>query len=73
MDYLLECVKFWVDTFDIDGLRLDVAYSLEPEFMRRLRSFTMQLKPDFALIGEVLFGDYNRIVNDEMLHSCHKL
>ena len=70
VDYLLECVKFWVDTFDIDGLRLDVAYSLEPEFMRRLRSFTMQLKPDFALIGEVLFGDYNRNVNDEMLHSC---
>ena len=26
-DYLLECVKYWVDTFDIDGLRLDVAYS----------------------------------------------
>ncbi len=24
----------------------------------------------FALIGEVLFGDYNLIVNDEMLHSC---
>lgn len=21
-DYLLECVKYWVDTFDIDGLRL---------------------------------------------------
>ena len=59
-----------MDTFDIDGLRLDVAYSLEPDFMRRLRAFTGGLKEDFALIGEVLFGDYNRIVNDEMLHSC---
>ena len=38
--------------------------------MRRLRSYTQELKPDFALIGEVLFGDYNIIVNDEMLHSC---
>lgn len=69
-DYLLECVKFWVDTFDIDGLRLDVAYSLDREFMKRLRSYVQSLKPDFVLIGEVLFGDYNLIVNDEMLHSC---
>ena len=70
VDYLLECVKFWIDEFDIDGLRLDVAYSLDHNFMRRLRSYTQELKPDFALIGEVLFGDYNIIVNDDMLHSC---
>ena len=70
VDYLLDCVKFWIDTFDIDGLRLDVAYSLDHNFMRRLRSYTQELKLDFALIGEVLFGDYNLIVNDEMLHSC---
>ena len=70
VDYLLDCVKFWVDTFDIDGLRLDVAYCLDHNFMRRLRTFSQEIKPDFALIGEVLFGDYNLIVNDEMLHSC---
>lgn len=69
-DYLLDCVKIWVEMFDIDGLRLDVAYSLDRNFMKRLCSFTKELKPDFALIGEVLFGDYNLIVNDEMLHSC---
>jgi glycosidase len=70
VDYLLDCVKFWVSEFDIDGLRLDVAYSLDHDFMRRLRSYTQEIKPDFALIGEVLFGDYNLIVNDSMLHSC---
>ena len=70
VDYLMECVKYWIDEFDIDGLRLDVAYSLDHNFMKRLRSYTQELKPDFALIGEVLFGDYNIIVNDEMLHSC---
>ena len=37
VDYLLECVKGWVEEFDIDGLRLDVAYSLERNFMKRLR------------------------------------
>ena len=70
VDYLLDSVRFWIDTFDIDGLRLDVAYCLDRNFMKRLRSFCQELKPDFALIGEVLFGDYNQIVNDEMLHSC---
>ena len=70
IQHILSCVKGWIDEFDIDGLRLDVAYCLDHNFMRRLRSYTQELKPDFALIGEVLFGDYNIIVNDEMLHSC---
>ena len=68
--YLLDCVKGWIDEFDIDGLRLDVAYCLDRNFMKQLRNFCSSVKPDFALIGEVLFGDYNQIVNDEMLHSC---
>ncbi|MCI9271581.1 MAG: maltodextrin glucosidase [Dorea sp.] len=70
VEYLLDCVKFWIEEFDIDGLRLDVAYSLDHNFMRTLRRFTSEQKPEFALIGEVLFDDYNLIVNDEMLHSC---
>lgn len=70
VDYLLDCVRFWIEEFDIDGLRLDVAYCLDQNFMKALRAFCDHAKPGFALIGEVLFGDYNRIVNDEMLHSC---
>ncbi len=70
VNHLLEAVKIWIEDFGIDGLRLDVAYSLKHDFMRNLRNFCTNLKPDFALIGEVLFGDYNIIVNDEMLHSC---
>lgn len=70
VNHLLDCVKLWIEEFGIDGLRLDVAYSLDHGFMRHLHSYTQNLKPDFALIGEVLFGDYNIIVNDDMLHSC---
>ncbi len=69
-DYLLERVGQWIDEFDIDGIRLDVAYLVDREFMRRLRCFCQERKPEIVLIGEVLFGDYNQIVNDEMLHSC---
>ena len=70
VQYLLESVRGWVDEFDIDGLRLDVAYCLDENFVRRLRSFCDSLKPDFFLVGEMLHGDYNRLMNDSMLHSA---
>lgn len=69
-DYLLNCIRFWVEQFDIDGLRLDVAYCLDKGFLTRLRQFTQSIKPDFFLVGEVLHGDYNQWVNDQMCHSC---
>lgn len=70
VNYLLDCIKNWVEEFDIDGLRLDVAYLLDHDFMRRLRAFSKDLKEDFFLLGEMLHGDYNTIVNDDMLHSA---
>ena len=69
-DHLLDAVRYWVEAFDIDGLRLDVAYCLDENFLRRLRSFTQELKPEFYLLGEMLHGDYNRLVNESMLHSA---
>lgn len=70
IEYLFSCIKMWIEEFNIDGLRLDVAYCLKESFMRKLREFSNSVGEDFFLLGEVLFGDYNRIVNDEMLHSC---
>ena len=66
---LLDCVGFWIDTFDIDGLRLDVAYSLPREFMQQLRQFTDGKKAAFFLLGEVIHGDYRQFMNDQTLHS----
>ena len=75
--HILESVRLWVEKFDIDGLRLDVAYCLDHDFVRELRSFCDSLKPDFFLVGEMLHGDYNQMMNDTMLHSvtnyeCYK-
>jgi cyclomaltodextrinase len=69
-DHLLESIRLWVEWFHIDGLRLDVAYCLDREFLHRLRQFCDGLKPEFFLVGETLHGDYNQWVNDAMLHSC---
>ena len=68
--HIFDSVKGWVEEFDIDGLRLDVAYCLDHDFVRRLREFTGGLKDDFYLLGEMLHGDYNQLVNDQMLHSA---
>ncbi len=75
--HIFSAIRGWVEEFDIDGLRLDVAYCLDHDFMRRLREFCDRLKPDFFLVGETLHGDYNQIMNDSMLHSvtnyeCYK-
>lgn len=77
VEHLLEAVRRWTQEFGVDGLRLDVAYSLPPEFLARLRRFAEQLKPEFALLGETLHGDYNRWMNDDACHSvtnyeCYK-
>lgn len=70
VNHILDAVKYWIDEFDIDGLRLDVAYCLDENFVRRLRGFTDSQKEDFFLLGEMLHGDYNRLMNDTMLHSA---
>jgi len=69
-DYLLESIRFWVKEFDIDGLRLDVAYCLEQDFIRTLRRETAAMKEDFYLTGEMIGGDYNRIMGDNLCHSA---
>lgn len=77
VEYLLERIRQWVAEFNIDGLRLDVAYCLDDDFIRQLRNLANTIKPEFFLLGEMLHGDYNYKMNDGMLHSvtnyeCYK-
>jgi len=67
--YLLDAARFWIEQFDIDGMRLDSANVLDFGFMRELRGVTVSIKPDFWLMGEVVGGEYARWVNAETLHS----
>ena len=75
-EHILTAIREWIRQFHIDGLRLDVAYCLEPDFLRSLRQFANE-QGDFWLLGETLHGDYNRWANDSMCHSvtnyeCYK-
>lgn len=68
--HLLEAVRWMIHDLNIDGLRLDVAYMLDRDFLRELRSFTSRLKPDFWLLGEIIHGDYAELTDASLCHSA---
>lgn len=70
IEHILGAVGMWMDTFAIDGLRLDVAYCMDQAFLKQLRKYCESKKTDFWLMGEMIHGDYTRIANRETLHSA---
>ena len=72
-DYLADVIRGWVREFDIDGLRLDVAYCLDQGFLRFLRNLANQIGQErgekFPLVGETMFGDYNQWMGDDLCDS----
>ena len=70
VNYLLDAVTSWIEDYDIDGLRLDVAYCLEQNFIKRLRNHVLSKKEDFYLVGEMIGGDYHKVMGPELCHSA---
>ncbi|OJF76351.1 MAG: hypothetical protein BKP49_07730 [Treponema sp. CETP13] len=70
IDHLFGAVKKWNDLFHIDGIRLDVAYSLSDEFLKKLHTFVNSLSNDCVLIGEIIYEKDMHRVNDSELYSC---
>ena len=75
-NYLFSCIAYWVDEFDIDGIRLDAADYMDRNFFRSLRSFC-DSKKELWLMGEVIHGDYKLWANENMLdtttnYECYK-
>ncbi len=77
VDYLLDSIKMWIETWDIDGIRFDAADCLTNDFIKRVHSFTRSMKPDFWLMGEIIHGNYKMWANPEMFdcvtnYQCYK-
>ena len=77
VDHLIGAIDLWINEFKIDGLRLDAADVMEPNFFKTLRNFCKSKNPNFWLMGEIIHGDYNRWANPEMMDSvtnyeCYK-
>ncbi len=84
IDYFCSVGKYWIETADIDGWRLDVANEISHTFWRTFRREVKAIKPDVYILGEVwhdampwLQGDqfdavmnypYTRILLDLIAH-----
>lgn len=75
--YLLDSVCFWIDEFDIDGLRIDVADCVDIDYLKILNKTCKSKKSDFWIYGEIIHGDYSRWANPDTIDSvtnyeCYK-
>jgi cyclomaltodextrinase / maltogenic alpha-amylase / neopullulanase len=52
-EYLLNVARYWVEEFDIDGWRLDVANEIDHQFWREFRQVVKTIKPDLYILGEI--------------------
>lgn len=52
-EYLLKVARYWVEEFDIDGWRLDVANEIDHQFWREFRQTVKSVKPDAYILGEI--------------------
>ncbi len=51
--YLLDVARYWIEEFDIDGWRLDVANEVDHAFWREFRQVVKRAKPDAYILGEI--------------------
>jgi glycosidase len=52
-EYLLKVAKYWIEEFNIDGWRLDVANEVDHQFWREFRQTVKSVKSDLYILGEI--------------------
>jgi glycosidase len=76
--YFMKVCRYWLESFDIDGWRLDAANEINFDFWRMFRKTAKSVKPDCLLIGEIwesaypwLRGDqFDSSMNYDMRKNC---
>jgi len=68
-NHLFAAAENWIQTYDIDGLRLDAADCMDKKFLSDLAARCRALKPDFWLMGEVVHGNYRDWANPDCIDS----
>ncbi|MGX7243826.1 glycoside hydrolase family 13 protein [Enterococcus quebecensis] len=64
-DYLLEIARYWIDEFDIDAWRLDVANEVDHRFWRKFHDVCTEAKPDIYILGEIWHSSQAWLHGDE--------
>ncbi|RCW77155.1 alpha-glycosidase [Saliterribacillus persicus] len=63
--YLLKVARYWIEEFDIDGWRLDVANEVDHVFWREFRNIVKETKPDVYILGEVWHDSIKWLQGDQ--------
>lgn len=69
-DYLMRISKFWMNEFEVDGYRCDVAWAINdirpegPAYWKRFRKELKEIKPDIFLLAEA-DAKYPRFFEDK--------
>ena len=53
VQHIFSAIKGWIEEFDIDGLRLDVANEVSHRFCKELRARLKEINPDIYILGEI--------------------
>ncbi|MDE5938281.1 MAG: glycoside hydrolase family 13 protein [Lachnospiraceae bacterium] len=77
-DYFARVGRYWVEEYQVDGWRLDVANEVDKNFWRKFREAVRSANPEAVLIGEVwenaevwLRGDiFDSVMNYDFRKHC---
>jgi cyclomaltodextrinase len=64
-DYLLKIARYWIEEFDIDAWRLDVANEVSHTFWKKFRQVCDEAKEDFYILGEIWHSSQSWLQGDE--------
>ena len=63
--FLLSVATYWIENFDIDAWRLDVANEIDHQFWRDFRKAVLAKKPDLYILGEIWHTSQPWLQGDE--------
>ena len=63
--YLLNIAKYWIEEYDIDAWRLDVANEVDHLFWKKFRQVCDETKENFYILGEIWHSSQRWLQGDE--------
>lgn len=63
--FLLSVATYWIENFDIDAWRLDVANEIDHQFWKDFRKAVLAKKPDLYILGEIWHTSQSWLQGDE--------
>ncbi len=65
INYVSEICEYWIQEFDIDGWRLDVANEISHALCKEIQKRCRAIKPDIYILGEIWHDSINWLRGDE--------